>query len=344
MSRKTGNPPDRKSRPPLERMLRIHQALQTGDYPNASKLGREFEVSTKSIYRDIDFMRDRLQLPLAYDASRNGFHYTEEVAAFPSLQITEGELFALLVAEKALQQYRGTNFEKPLMSAFRKMADALPETISLNLADWEQSISFHTSAEPILNLDIFDRLAKATTRRQQLRLNYRKPGQSGCEPRVVDPYHLANINGEWFLFAFDHLRNDVRTFVPARILEMMPTGKTFARPRKFSLEKRLRDSFGVHSGQGEFSIRIRFNELVADYIREKKWHPSQQLVELPNGMVDLRLKLSSLAEIQRWILGWAGNAVVLDPPQLATSVREAAQAILRNHSETLGTAEAGEEN
>jgi predicted DNA-binding transcriptional regulator YafY len=67
---------------------------------------------------------------------------------------------------------------------------------------------------------------------------------------VVDPYHLANINGEWFLFAYDHLRGDIRTFVPARIQRIKPTGKTFARPETFSMEKRLRDSFGVHSGQG----------------------------------------------------------------------------------------------
>jgi len=68
------------------------------------------------------------------------------------LAIAPGELFALLVAEKALQQYRGTTFERPLLSAFKKMAASLPDTISLNLADWEQTISFRTSAEPILKV------------------------------------------------------------------------------------------------------------------------------------------------------------------------------------------------
>ena len=110
-----------------------------------------------------------------------------------------------------------------------------------------------------------------------MQLTYRKPGQRETELRVVDPYHLANINGEWFLFAWCHLRKDIRTFVPARIQAIEPTGKTFARPQKFSLEKRLRDSFGVQSGQGSFDVVIRFNELVADYIREKKWHDSQEL-------------------------------------------------------------------
>ena len=198
-------------------MLRIHQAIQSGKHPNAVSLAVELEVSSKSIHRDLEFMRDRLELPLEYSAARNGYYYTEEVSAFPTLQITEGELFALLVAEKALQQYRGTTFERPLLSAFKKMAASLPDTISLNLADWEQTISFRTSAEPILNLENFDTLAKAAAQRRQLQLTYRKPGRRETELRVVDPYHLANINGEWFLFAWCHLRRDIRTFVPARI-------------------------------------------------------------------------------------------------------------------------------
>jgi proteasome accessory factor B len=316
------------SRPPLERMLRIHQAIQSGRHPNAVSLALDLEVSSKSIHRDLEFMRDRLQLPLQYDNLHKGYYYTEEVSNFPTLQISEGELFALLVAEKALQQYRGTTFEKPLLSAFKKMAAALPDTVSLNLADWEQTISFRTRVEPILNLEIFDILAKATAHRQQLQLTYRKPGRRDTELRVVDPYHLANINGEWFLFAWCHLRRDIRTFVPARIQAIAITGKTFDRPQKFSLEKRLRDSFGVQSGQGSFDVVIRFNELVADYIREKKWHDSQQLKELKDGGLELRMKLSSLAEVERWVLGWAGNAKVIQPQELADKVRQSAQDIL----------------
>jgi proteasome accessory factor B len=317
------------SRPPLERMLRIHQAIQSGRYPNAVALARELEVSSKSIHRDFEFMRDRLQLPLEYDHDRKGYYYTEEVSNFPTLQITEGELFALLVAEKALQQYRGTTFERPLLSAFKKMAAALPDTVSLNLAEWERTISFRTSAEPVLNLETFDTLSKATAQRQQLQLTYRKPGRRETELRLVDPYHLANINGEWFLFAWCHLRRDIRTFVPARIQAIATTGKTFARPQKFSLDKRLRDSFGVQSGQGSFDVVIRFNELVSDYIREKKWHESQQLKELKDGGLELRMKLSSLAEVERWVLGWAGNAQVIQPPELAQKVQKSAQDILK---------------
>ncbi|HTY87269.1 MAG TPA: WYL domain-containing protein [Candidatus Acidoferrum sp.] len=309
-------------------MLRIHQALAAGQFPNASSLARDIEVATKTIHRDIEFMRDRLGLPIEYNSAKNGYAYTEEVSAFPNLQITEGELFALIVAEKALQQYRGTNFEKPLLSAIKKMEQSLPDTISLNLAEVEQTISFRTRAEPILNLEIFDALAKAAARRQQIELTYRKPGQPEPEKRVVDPYHLANINGEWYLFAYDHARKDIRTFVPARMQSVKPTGKSFDRPQKFSLEQRLRDSFGVVSGEGKYEVVIRFNAHAADYIREKKWHESQQLRELKGGGVELKLKLSSLREIERWVLSWGGDARVVKPRELAAAVREAARRML----------------
>ncbi len=320
-----------RSRPPLDRMLQIHQAIQAGGYPNATDLAKRLEVSVKSIRRDVVFMRDRLGLPLEYDGRRWGYYYTQEVSSFPALQITEGELFALLVAEKALQQYRGTTFEKPLKSAFQKMASSLPETISLSLSEWDQSISFRTSVEPVLKLEIFDTIARAVSGHQQLAITYRKPGQQEGERRVVDPYHLGNVNGEWFLFAYDHLRSGVRTFVPARIESVALTGKTFVRPEGFSVEQQLRGSFGVRSGEGRYEVVLQFDARVADYVREKRWHGSQQLRDLRDGGVELRLQLSSLVEIQRWILSWGGDVVVKAPAELVKSLREAALAIARNH-------------
>ncbi len=316
------------TRPPLERMLRIHQAIQAGKFPHARNLAAELEVSSKSIYRDLDFMRDRLQLPLAWHPAKRGYHYTQEVSAFPTLQITEGELVALVVAEKALQQYRGTSFEKPLLSAVKKMEQSLPDTISLSLGEIDRTISFRTSAEQILNLDIFEALEKATASCQQLQITYRKPGQTRSELRIIDPYHLANINGEWFLFAYDHLRNDFRTFVPARIKQARQTGNLFQRSQKFSLKERLRASFGVHSGNAQYEVVISFNRHAADFIREKKWHESQYLKELKDGRVELRMRLSSLSEVERWVLSWGGNAIAKQPRELVESVRAAARKIL----------------
>lgn len=312
-------------------MMHIHSALQVGDPPNATRLARELEVSTKTVHRDLEFMRDRMGLPIEFDAVRNGYVYSEEVEAFPTLQICEGELFALLVAEKALQQYRGTPFEGRLVSALRKLEQALPDTVSLNLAEWDQSISFRTSAEPILALPILETLYEAIQKRRQLRLHYRKPGERSAEERWVDPYHLANVNGDWYLFAFDHRREAVRTFVPARIHHVEPTGELFRRPARFVLARQLEDSFGVFSKEGDFEVVLVFEERVSDYIREKRWHASQDLKELPGGGVELRLRLGSLVEVERWVLGWGGAARVLAPEKLVERVREAARRLQASH-------------
>jgi proteasome accessory factor B len=314
----------------MDRMMRIHKILQDGKFPNATSLARDLEVATKTIHRDLEFMRDRLNLPLEFSHAQNGYHYTEQVSAFPTLQLTEGELIALVVAEKALQQYRGTTFEKPLLSAIKKMEESLPDTVSVNLADVDQSISFRTRAEPILDLATFDALSRAASHCRQLEILYRKAGQHEPSRRVVDPYHLANINGEWFLFAHDHLRGDVRTFAPARILEIKSTGKAFNRPQKFSLEDRLRDSFGVISGGEKQRVVLRFTPAAADYIREKKWHPSQSLKELAKGGVELTMTLSSLEEVARWVLSWGGNARAIHPRELAEKVRDSAKRILKD--------------
>ena len=311
--------------------MRIHQELSSGSRPNASGLARKLEVSTKTIQRDLDFMRDRLGLPLAYEPARFGYHYTEEVDAFPTLQITEGELFALLVAEKALQQYRGTPFEKRLVGALKKLERTLPDEVSLNLAEWDQSISFRTTAEPVVDVPRLDILARAAQQRQQLRLSYRKPGGRDPEERVVDPYHLANVNGDWYLFAFDHLRGALRTFAPARILKAEPTGRTFQRPEKFAVDRLLRDSFGIHSHEGDFRVEIDFDPSVADYVREKRWHPSQKLVEQADGGVRVQLRLGSLVEVQRWVLGWGGAARAVAPAELVEALAHAAKRLADRH-------------
>lgn len=313
-------------------MMRIHNAIHAGKYPNATTLARELEVSVRSVARDIEFMRDRMSLPIVYDEVRHGFYYDGEVTTLPSLTISEGELFALAVAEKALQQYRGTSFERPLMSALKKVSDSLPDAISLNLSEWNDSISFRTSAEVILDLATFDRLAQATSRREQLEIEYRKPGEKKAEKRIINPYHLANVNGEWFLFAYDQKRNAIRTFVPARIRSVRNTGATFEKDPKFSIRAELGNSFGVHSGTERHKVVVRFSQQVADYIREKKWHQSQKLRELMGGAVELQMTLSSLVEVERWILSWGGDAQVVEPKSLAEKVRFSARAILSVNS------------
>jgi predicted DNA-binding transcriptional regulator YafY len=322
MKKKDSPLPGGHSRPPLERMQRLHDLLSNEQPVNCQQLGKDFEVSYKTIQRDLDFMRDRLNLPIEYDPTRYSFRYTEKVEAFPLLQVSEGEILALFVAQKVLAQYHGTPFEKTLGSAFQKLTGALKETVSFDLGEWGSDYSFRVTGASAADLEVFRLLARAIVQRQEISFSYQPLRATVPETRTVHPYHLANIDNAWYLLAHDPQRAQIRTFALPRIQKPALTKKTFDRPRGFSAEKELKGGFGVFSGTGKFCIKVRFDSFAARLVRERDWHPTQKIREIKGGEIELEMTLGALEEIERWILSWGNHAKVLSPKVLTDSVQK----------------------
>lgn len=316
------------SRPPLQRMMRLHAALKSHHLPNCQTIARELEVSPKTIQRDIDFMRDRLGLPIDYDAKRFGFYYTEAVTGFPSIEVSEGEITALFVAQKALAQYKGTPFERPLRSAFRKITDGLKDRVSFSWTDLEDVISFRSAGASPADLELFELVSKAVLRSVEIEFEYRKLKSNVYEARRVRPYHLGCLENQWYLFAEDLDRKQVRTFALPRMRKGSLTTRGFRRPADFSISKILRGSFGVFSAGKTHRIRLQFDPYAARLVAERTWHESQRIRSLPDGSIILQLELGGLEEIERWILSWGKHARVLAPKELTARVRDEARAIV----------------
>jgi proteasome accessory factor B len=310
-------------------MLRLHQQLQGRHFPNCRKLAADLEVSAKTIQRDIDFMRDRLGLPIEYDQLKFGFYYTEPVAGFPSIEVSEGEIVALFVAQKALAQYRGTSFEKPLRAAFQKISEGLREKIVFNWGDIDAAISFRGIGTTAADLEMFETVGKAVLKSHELEFEYKKLGGERHELRRVQPYHLGCVENQWYLFAHDLARRQLRTFALPRMRKARGTGVKFSRPADFSIARFLSESFGVFTGSNRYRIRIRFDELAARLVCERQWHASQKIKPLPGGGIELTLQLANLTEIERWVLGWGAHACVLEPPELIARVKKAADTVSR---------------
>ena len=332
-ARPTGPPPQKKSdrgfsRPPLERMMRLHAALKARHFPNCQKIAAELEVSAKTIQRDIDFMRYRLGLPIDYHPQEFGFFYTEPVTGFPNIEVSEGEITALLVAQKALAQYKGTPFERPLQSAFRKLTDGLKDRVSFSWHDLEDAISFRSAGASAADLEMFETVSKGVLRCVELEFDYRKLKSAGYEPRRVRPYHLGCLENQWYLFAEDLERRQLRTFALPRMRKVKLTTKGFRRPADFSIAQILSGSFGVYSSGKKQRIRIQFDPFAARLVAERKWHESQRVREQTNGSILLELELGGLEEIERWILSWGKHARVLAPKKLVARVRDEARAIV----------------
>jgi proteasome accessory factor B len=310
-------------------MMRIHAQLKAGDFPNCRRIADELEVSSKTIQRDIDFMRDRLGLPIEYDALRFGFRYTEEVASFPSIEVSEGEVAALFVAQKALAQYKGTPFERPLRSAFRKIADSLKERVSFSWSDLEEAISFHSAGASTADLELFQAVTHAVLRSVELEFEYRKLQSEGYALRRVRPLHIASLENQWYMFAEDLERKDLRTFALPRMRNVRLTNTKFRRPPNFSIAKVLSGSFGVFEGGAKHRIRLQFDAFAARLVSERTWHESQRFRQAKDGSAVLELELGGLEEIERWVLSWGSHVRALAPPQLRERIQEQAKTIAR---------------
>jgi proteasome accessory factor B len=296
-------------------------------------LAKELEVASKTVQRDIVFMREQLSMPLEYDDKRFGYYYTRPVESVPGLQVSQGELVALLIAQKALDHNLGKPFEAPLRSACMKIADSMGEAVSVDLGDLDEAISFRKSGSIQIDSTVFQLTSQAVTTSRELSFLYSKLTSDVPEKRRVRPYHLACISQQWYLFAFDIQRDALRTFVLARMGDTVLERARFKRPLNFSIDRLLSNSLDVFQG-GDVTrkVRIRFDAWAAKLVRERMWHASQRLTNLPGGRLEVTFDLANLEEVERWVLGYGARAQAIEPPELVERLRKNVQRMLELYS------------
>jgi predicted DNA-binding transcriptional regulator YafY len=288
-------------RPALRRLWTIDRELRSGAYPSAGRLAQLIEVDAKTILRDVAFLRDELGAPVEYNRARRGYEYTSKTYRLPAVLITEGELVAMFLAGQALQMAQGTPYAGELQRAIRKLSEFLPDEVSLHWQSLDQSQSFHQTVTTRHDIEIFRQLAEAVLQRRQVRIQYWTASRDAMSERVIDPCHLASIDGTFYLVAWCHLRKAIRMFAPGRIRALEPTGETFDIPPDFKIGDFFVGTFKVISDSGlpMQTVRLRFAPSAAKYVREKIRHPSQRLEKNDDDSVVLQMSLRSLIEVRR---------------------------------------------
>ncbi len=317
------------NRPAAVRMKRLFDLIKQNEFPNCQKLAQALEVADKTIQRDITCMRDQLGLPIAYDSQEHGYYFTEAVHDFPTVQVSQGELLALIVAQKAIEQYRGTPYHAQLETAFAKLLAPLDDM--KGYAPSQEFVSFKVSAPATHELEVFDRLILAISDQIEVTFDYRKPAAEKASPRKVQPLHATHREGRWYLIGYDVEREAMRTYAISRIQDVKLSGQPFERPKDFSADRYFASALGVMNGTESHTVRIRFSRLAADHVRDRFWHESQEFKECANGSLELHLQLADLMEIERLILQWGGHVEALAPAELRQRLASAGEKIARSH-------------
>lgn len=319
----------------LRRILEIDRRVRSRTYPHPDALAVELEVSRRVIFNDRAYMLNVLGAPLEFHPQRRGWYYTEPNFLLPSTIVTRGELLAFILAVEAARRQLEPTLQAELRRAIDKIAGSLQGHIAVELESLRQHFSVAPLASATASEGTLLALYEAIDLQKVVEMTYLTASRGQRSRRCVEPHHLHNQSGDWYLLAFDCKRKEILMFNAGRIESLEILARRFTRQVDFSPAQYLEGGFRTELGPHVYDVAIRFDAPQAIYIRERHWHETQRIEELKTGALVLHFRASGLGEIKRWVMQYGARAEVLSPPQLRADVQSEIEAMQKVYGSEL---------
>jgi len=301
--------------------------LRDNKYPNCTSFAAEWEISTKTAQRDLEYLQDRMGAPLEYDALKRGYFYTEPTFMLPAVQMNEGELAALLMGSKVLEQFQGTPMAAKLAAVFDKLSAFLPDNITVRPEELFTRFSFTAPPAMSISSNVWKNVVQGLEARQMMEIKYRN--WSGEKTARVAPVHLANLQGDWYLFVQYEGFDNFRQLALARIQSVKLLSKKADIVGSFDPKKELANTFSRFAGENKaFLVTVQFDAEIATTVLERQWHPEQKVKNLKGGGVEISFEAKGDIEIKRWVRAYGRYAKVKSPKWLKDEIAEEVLAML----------------
>lgn len=299
-------------------IVKILNLIESGSCPGVKDLARACEVSERSVYRYLYILNQ--VIPVVYDSKEGGYRF-ENPEALKTVVLSREE-FALLVALN--------DFLKRLSSGLSETFMAIMDKFNIIGKCRDEVYFFLPLFEAVPDKGWFGTITKAILENKQLKIKYHSINRKELTERLIDPYGLVFYDNLWFVYAFCHLRNDMRTFALDRIISIEEMGTRFEKLEGFSLRERLKENWGLWEGE-KIKVRVKFSSAIAEIIKRRpKWHPSEERTENPDGTVELTVTVSGKEEVKWWLYSWIPHIEIIEPESLKEEMkRELKEAIKR---------------
>jgi predicted DNA-binding transcriptional regulator YafY len=239
------------------------------------------------------------------------------------------ELAAMIFADKAGMGMIGTPFGEHLRSAVRRftqtMSDEKREFLERAADAYVPLARGQKSYEDAK--EILEQLNTAMLERRVCSVTYRPPQSEEARTYAIEPLRFLQHRGGLYVISRMPRYDQLITQAVDRFVSVEVGEERFEIPEHLSIEDRLEDAFGI-SYEEPMDVVVRFSKEQAPYVRERTWHPSQELEELEDGRVVLRMRAGGLYEIRSWVLSFGASAEVLGPEELRAAVVEELQGAL----------------
>lgn len=300
------------------RLSRIHSILMQRGSVSVRELARDLDRSPRTIQRDMADLESELGVPLLYEGRRwsimpGSAHPMSPVRL--TLHESRAVYFAIRVFSRTVNES-----EPDSIQALQKLADTLPPQLSANIKRTIDDLRSRPENKP--HAETLRSITDAWVHSFTIEMTYRSQLAKASRTFDFDPYLLEATQSGTYVVGFSHEHGEVRVFKLDRVERVEITRRPFEAPEGSEIAGRLAQSWGgaVFGGDEQHDVCVEFTPPAALRIRESYWHPTQQLEELPDGGVRLKVLLPSLLEFTPWVRSWGHEAYVVSPAVLRTEV------------------------
>lgn len=307
------------------RILLAHRILSGARQPvPRRKLEEDLECSAASVKRVIAELRDFVGAPVEYDRAENGYYYAQSgEAAFelPGLWFTTEELLAFASMLEVMGELEAGLLDSTLRP-FRRRLQGLLESKALGLGELPGRLRLLPLAGRNATPKVFRLVATATLMRRRLLVVYHARTDGARLERIISPQRVVHYRNNWYVDAWCHLREELRTFAIERLESVRMLEESTKDIPEELLNAHFSSGYGLFGGAAVAEAVLRFTPYAARWVAEEGWHPQQRGRWLDDGAYELRLPYSNPTELIMDVLRFGPDVEVVGPDELRRQVCE----------------------
>ena len=311
-----------------ERLYRIDDLLTQRKVVSVEAFLEELEISRATFKRDLEYLRDRLQAPIVWDRDAGGYRFEKEAVGkkfeLPGLWFNASEIHALLTMQQLLRSLGPgllTPHIEPLMARLRTLLDS--ENIPVDA--FEKRIRIQSLQARTYEPEHFMPIATAVLQRKRLSIDHHSKFDGKHTSREISPQRLTYYRENWYLDAFCHLRDEIRSFSLDSIKDVTLTERNAKDVSAKSISEVLDAGYGIFSGKKVKWAELAFSPERARWVSKETWHPEQECWFTEDGTYHLKVPYSDPREISTDILRHIPEVIVVSPTSLRELVVEQLQ-------------------
>lgn len=313
--------------------MKIQRVLETGELVSTQDFLSLLEVSRATFRRDLDYLRDRLGVPVVWDAGAGGYRLElkegdSKTQNLPGFWFNDKEIIGLLTVMQVLNEFESQTLIGEKIKPLRQRLEKLLGQGKFSSTDIQRRIRISRVGSRQLSTEYFQVIAYALMNHKRLIVKHFSRLKSRLTEREVSPQRISYYRDNWYLEAFCHLRNDLRSFSIDAMESVIELEKSAVFVDQKTLSEELESGYGVFAGSKRQVAKLKFTPFRARWVAKEIWHADQKGKFLDDGAYLLEVPYADDRELVRDILRQGAEVEVIAPPSLRTKVADEIKAMV----------------